>query len=599
MRKLICILVLLFAASSFAADRVTLTVTITNTPSDGNTLVVNSSTRTWKTSPTAAQILIGASIGANATNLYNHSAANSYVGPLILQRNGTNAINLVGQVGQALTASMVGTWGTVSFSTQTVQTASIVRVPITIEPTASAQTNIASLVVSNVFNLGLSTNAILAASSVMANFVDTSEAQTVAGIKTFSSETIHSGSLTMLAGTTMQLATNANFVLQEGAKIAIATNVSVLDSLLVDRWRFNSVEQTNSITVFSDLTNKINARITGENSWTGTNTFTRITNSTIVNSVLSGNNTISGTVGTFTNGTWTTPTLNSAVNRVAAFQSYINTASNLELGNGAVVTNTFVNALAIGQDAKAGADESIAIGQIAAAKYEASVALGASAATTAINQIRLGTAAEQVSVPGSAAIAGNLSIGHSDSPTFPASMAKGLYLTNGTAATSDPANGAGVWVLSGELQYRTSGTTEGNGGTQRVHNRAAQVTGAGSDYTLTGAYALLNFGGQTAAITLPTAGTYLVTGVVELLENAAGGNDLYYVRLYDNTAAAAIASSERYLSHFPASKYGQVTLSNVITVSALSVIQIQSYNATAARGTAVAAATSISYVRLY
>ena len=51
------------------------------------------------------------------------------------------------------------------------------------------------------------------------------------------------------------------------------------------------------------------------------------------------------------------------------------------------------------------------------------------------------------SAPGSAAIGGNLAIGHADSPTFPASLAKGLYMTNGTAASGS----TGIFSLTATL----------------------------------------------------------------------------------------------------------------------------------------------------
>ena len=72
-----------------------------------------------------------------------------------------------------------------------------------------------------------------------------------------------------------------------------------------------------------------------------------------------------------------------------------------------------------------------------------------------------------------------------------------------------------VTAFGGEWLYRSSASSEGAGQVNRVHNRAAEVVGSGSDYALTGSTAQIDFGGTDAEFnTLPTAGTYLVTAVV-------------------------------------------------------------------------------------
>ena len=592
------ILVSVFGATALAADRITLTIVLTNAPTDADTITVNATARTWKTNSSAVQITLTNSIGANATNLYNHVAANPFTGPLVLLRSGTNGVQLVGQVGQAVVASISAAYASLTYATQAVQTASVVRVPITIEPVASSRTNIASLLVSNVFNLGLSTNLVLPGSTAMSNFVNTSTAQTVAGVKTFTDYTdLYGANLTN--GTLLYVHTNSGINFLEGSALYMQTNVSIFDAAVIDKWRFSSIERTNSITVFSDLTNKINARVTGENSWTGTNTFTRITNSTWVGGTIT-NATIYGVTGTLTNGYYASPILSNAVHRGVAIQTYTDDSRNVQIGGGAVITNLFVNSVAIGQDAHVGGDESVALGQLALSKHNTAAALGYGATTTADNQVRLGTSAEQVSAPGSAAVGGNFAIGHSDSPTFPTTMAKGLYMTNGTAATANPVNGGAVWSLAGELQYRTSGASEGDGGTKRLHNREVETNGAGNDYAiLNTSYNEIDFSTTDPNITLPTAGTYFYIYTVTVDSGAAGSGDLYYAKIYDSTAAADIANSEGHLES-PGNNI-DMTFKNhgIATVAGSSVFRLYIRNASSGRGIVKSAYTKITAIRLY
>src|SRR5687767_8144433 len=93
--------------SAFASQLVTLTITQTSTPADGNTLVINGDTRTWKTTVAnpLTQVLITSNVNTNNTNLYSHIAISGFTGPLVLQRTASNVITLRGQLDQVITAS--------------------------------------------------------------------------------------------------------------------------------------------------------------------------------------------------------------------------------------------------------------------------------------------------------------------------------------------------------------------------------------------------------------------------------------------------------------------------------------------------------------
>lgn len=190
MMKKIFAFLLMFGLTACASDRITLTLTVTNTPAGLNTFVVNGNTRTWTNAATASPstlVLIGASIGASATNLFRQIASYPYSGPLDLAFSSSNVITLRGQQGGALAASISGTWATLSYSTQTVATLNVVRVPASSEPTQSTSTNIQSQLA---LDLGThSTNALAAGTTLVQNIVQTTGTQTIAGDKTLSGAT--------------------------------------------------------------------------------------------------------------------------------------------------------------------------------------------------------------------------------------------------------------------------------------------------------------------------------------------------------------------------------------------------------------------------
>lgn len=146
MKKLFALLFTAFTiAGASAADRITLLITVTNAPTtNGMTLVVNAVTRTWQTNASATTIATNATKNGSATNLFNHLAAFPFASMTLQPMPGTNQVQLIGNVGQAMVASAAGNWATLSLSTQTVTTLVAVRVPISSEPTASQRTNIAN-----------------------------------------------------------------------------------------------------------------------------------------------------------------------------------------------------------------------------------------------------------------------------------------------------------------------------------------------------------------------------------------------------------------------------------------------------------------------
>ena len=173
-----------------------------------------------------------------------------------------------------------------------------------------------------------------------------------------------------------------------------------------------------------------------------------------------------------------------------------------------------------------------------------------------------------------------------------------ILFTNSTTITSDPASGARVSVSSGELIYRTSASSEGAGQINRIHNRGAEVVGSGANYSLTASTAAVDFGGTDPDInTLPSAGTYLITAVVNCTAGSSA-NDVYNFKLYNVTGAADIANSAQSVS-YAANDIFQVTIQSIVTVTGADRIRLYGHNSTAARGTVNATQTKLTYVRLY
>ena len=188
MRQFFCILAfVLTVCIGEAATRKVLQIDVSGVPVDGNTLVINGATRTWKTSVVtpATQIAIAATAALSKDKLFLHIASNPYSGPLILQSVDADSIKLTAQVDGALTYSQTGSWATFTLSTLTVVSAYNVRMPITVEPAATR------IVIANdlVTAMASATGTFGTADAHMANFASLTGSQTV------TSKTLQSGNL--------------------------------------------------------------------------------------------------------------------------------------------------------------------------------------------------------------------------------------------------------------------------------------------------------------------------------------------------------------------------------------------------------------------
>lgn len=313
MKKLLTIIsAFLLCVTAQAGSVITATITVTNAPADGDTITINGSVRTWKTTVTTAssQILIGASIGANATNMFNQFARTPFT-TLSLNRSGTNGVTLRGIVDQTITISIAGTWGEYSLATNTTTEAKVVLVPASSYQTQSEATNIFSYITADLEEY--STNVFSDTAALLGNFVSLDEAQDLSN-KTISDSTLDASLITNTLAKMLYLTNNTteeNGLQFWAGGVRVTTIAPDANGLPTLYGTLLDEIPTNEFGAYTPSGGNLLTRNAGDtrygaltlaNSWSGTNTFTRITNSTIVNSTITGS-TISGTIGTLSSGT--------------------------------------------------------------------------------------------------------------------------------------------------------------------------------------------------------------------------------------------------------------------------------------------------------
>lgn len=195
LRTLLLAALTTFGAPAIGSTIITATVTVTNTAgtTNGQTITVNADTRTWTNSVSipSTQILTNNSIGGCATNLFNAVSLAPFAN-LSLALSGTNGITLQTVPNGAVSVSLSAGWGTVSYTTNTLTSAIVLRLPISVEA-AGQQTNLASMLTTA---LEKSTNSLSATAIHLLNYMALSTVQTVTGAKIFASFGGTAGSIT-------------------------------------------------------------------------------------------------------------------------------------------------------------------------------------------------------------------------------------------------------------------------------------------------------------------------------------------------------------------------------------------------------------------
>lgn len=123
------------------------------------------------------------------------------------------------------------------------------------------------------------------------------------------------------------------------------------------------------------------------------------------------------------------------------------------------------------------------------------------------------------------------------------------------------------------------------------------VVGVGADYAITNAFARVDFGTTDIDAALPAAGTYMIGAMVQVL-NGALTNDHYELKLRDITAGADVPGSLASLVVGVANEESNVMLTAPLTVTQATTIQVFVQNTVGARGSVIAAESSIWFHRI-
>jgi hypothetical protein len=585
-----------------AADHYTVVVELTGNPADGNTLVVQGSTKTFKTTITspATQIEIGATAAETVDNILDHfdeyRLTNVY--PVEDSATATRCYLVASMVDLVMTASLTGTWGTADVQVTSLVSSPLV-LPLSLEPANQERTNAANYMVLGIRDYA-NTN-FPATTPALVYFVSTTEAQTITGAKTFqnSGNLFDGGRITNMTGAQIAAAwlgsvningdigitnTNPKFLIYDSDASAnekysvISTGsgefqINIYDDALS---AFNTAFQIRrtGYTV-DDLYLGAPLDVQGGATFNGTVEATAIASDNIS--------------GVITNA-------NVWANYIAASNVWVRAGS----GNHFAITNAAPAFRWYESDAAA--DNRLWDWVVESGVMKLRVLSDDGASDNTIFQITRddfnGGAVDMYAnlnmltlTAIGATVNGPLTAQDS---SFTFTVTPYLKLTNTTSIGSDPSSGAMLFAVSGVPQYRFVGS----GTDHYLHNAAAQSVGAGTDYPFTTSYAQVTFGSGGNTLTLPTAGTYLVTADVAI-EAGATANAIFAAKLYNATTASDIMNSERQVSNIPASKRGQMQLQNIVTVSAGATLHIYGKNLTDATGSIDSVETKLSYVRLY
>jgi len=140
----------------------------------------------------------------------------------------------------------------------------------------------------------------------------------------------------------------------------------------------------------------------------------------------------------------------------------------------------------------------------------------------------------------------------------------------------------------------------GPAGTTPLISNGFYFTNAGTNYNLTGAYAQVGFITSDPEVLLPTAGTYLITAVIDLVGLAGvATSDIADCKLRDNLLIADISGSEHSTSNFINTERRQIFINVIFTTASNSTPVIVLGRATSPGVIAVVAAhTTISFTKL-
>jgi hypothetical protein len=347
-----------------------------------------------------------------------------------------------------------------------------------------------------------------------------------------------------------------------------------------------------------------------------------------------------------------------AIGRVAAVYGKFGTAigsgagvdynSGVAVGYGAWAANT--NTIAIGTDAQALDENSIAIGNSSVTDGDNQFVLGNSAHTIIIpGQIASASQTNSYFI-GTNAVGGDWSwemstiadVAAGNNTLAPAALTTYVFLSGNPAAAFSIAaitggrNGRMMVIENGTGYPMTIAHQSGFDGTATrriitapaaditvagrdtalliynstssrwilispvglVVNAAAQVLGAGTDYSLGTTITNVDFGTTDPTLTLPSAGTYQI-GYDVGFDPGATGTDTYTFSVWDGTSKVFLPGSTSLAGNLGASLLHQVSRTAIYAATNSCTITLHACNGAGARGTVTSTNTALRYVRLY
>jgi hypothetical protein len=509
-----------------AADRITATISVTNAPiGNTNKITINADTRSFTNSVTGSPgtlIQETNSIPWTATNLLAQLTTYRVSQFHFLGSSASTNVRVTGAVGEALTVTLAGGWGFVTYTTQTVSSPTfVVRVPMTVEQTSN-RTHIASLLVTGMSDN--STNAFATNSTAVSNLLQ----KGIGPMQRVQSEVRFDG----------RTAVSSNFFATNGFT-ANLTNINPVNTNLVNYGNAIRSEGIggNSLQVGSNaVAGSLRSAAFGVNSLaTNTDSLAIGTEASATTNIATaiGNSALAIGYGSLAvgQGAVASNQFSTAIGQ-GAFAGYYGTA----VGQGSIATNhqsiaigvgaegQGTNSIAIGTEVGATGANSTAIGNSSTAAHNDSTAVGRSALTTTTNQIRLGTSSDTVSVPGII-----------DGPTSTNATLRGTNVINGridftSRANTALANGYNSGTVLGTNVYiKLSGPSAAHtnvGFASAVEGtwHKVQVDNPGLSYTL------LNESGLEA-----TPANRILTGIGALVNST--NNPVQIELIYDTAAA--------------------------------------------------------------
>lgn len=369
MKTLLAFLISLFCIAAPAQQIVTATVTVTGATVNGNTIVVNGSTRLFTNNVTAfaSQALIGGTIPAAASNLW-FSYLVSKATSITVSTNGTTMVVFKGDPGAANVITIGGGWGTVAFSTNTITPATVVRVPKSVEG-AITTTNVANGLVGWLNDASV-TNPIAILAPSMSNYVSRSQGNLISGDNIITGRNNYSNVNSLYIGGIVS-----------NVYITNITGISGTGGVLTNLHLVNA-----TATNFQNYGTAIRSQGGG----TASEQFGYLSTAATNNASAFGN----------------TATANGIQSTAIGSGANASGQGAVALGVGPIVLTNAQSGIAIGSLAEVDAPFSVAIGDSSLATGTNSMAIGASAFANKNHQIVLGTGAEYVSIPGGMQVTG-------------------------------------------------------------------------------------------------------------------------------------------------------------------------------------------------